>query len=108
MRAVVVERNGTVVGNHRQDKTLAGRLATILEHVEACCLEFHTRLGKVRPIVAVGFVAKVTLLDQGSHTALVLLRPKVLGRTLPLRRNAKLENIAKRHPVEIGSIPLNA
>lgn len=108
MRAIVVERNGTVVGNHRQDKTLTGRLATILEHIKARSLELDTRLGKVRPIVAVGFVAKVTLLDQGSHTALVLFGAEVLGRTLPLRRNTKLKNIAKRHPVEIGSIPLDA
>ena len=108
VRIVIVERNGTVVRNHGQDKTLTRRLTAVLENIEACSLELNARLGKVRPVVAVGLVAKVTLLDQGPHTALVLFGAKVLGRALPLRRNAKLKNIAKRHPVEIGSIPLDA
>lgn len=108
MRIVIVERNGTIVGNHRQDKTFAGRFSTVFKYVKTRCLKLDARLGKDRPIIAVGLVAKVTLLNQGSHTALVLLGSKVLRRALPLRRNAKLENIAKRHPVEIGSIPLDA
>ena len=108
MRAFIVERNRTVIGNHCQNETLAGRFTAVFEYVKTRCLELNARLGKVRPIIAVGLVAKVTLLDQSSHTALVLLGPKVLGRTLPLRCNAKLENIAERHAIEIGSISLDA
>lgn len=108
MRAIVVERNGTVVGDHRKDEALAGGFAPIFEHVKARRLELNTRFGKIRSIIAVGLVAKVSLLDKSAHAALVLLGSKVLGRTLPFRRNTELEDIAKRHPVEIGSIPLDA
>ena len=108
MRAVVVERNGTVVGDHRQDKTFTGRFTTVFKYVKTRCLELDTRLGKVRPVVAVGLVAKVALLDKSTHTAFVLFGAKVLGRTLPFRRNTELENIAERHAIEIGSIALDA
>ena len=33
---------------------------------------------------------------------------EVLGRALPLRRNAKLKDVAKRHTIEISSIAFNA